>query len=406
MAFVVAVSVGGARAPLAMTFDEVIGLAQDSPAVLSARKAAERHRELSRGISVFTDNPEILIDPGYRFQVEQNRGVEGGISVELPWNLGGLSSRRREAAAAEGDALAEQARLTALSQRLEAARLWIELVGAERELEVVERARTIAEELVSRTVRRVELGEATALDLSRARGLVAASRVEAVDVEGRREELSLALSGIVSDVPTTELATSGPLPHPELPPGDGWMNEHAFQRVPQARLRLLQARAQRARAAEVKAEAAGELGIGAWIRREAPDDYIAGAVLSWTPALLDRGHRQRLTEESQAILALSEAELAVQDARTLVATAFHEVEHTEAKLSVLRDELVPNVDETVRLATRLVDVGEETLTELLRSQREALEARRALVRAESDHAWARVRLWLYLATLSAEGEVK
>lgn len=394
----------GATKPAAISFDETIGIASEQPGVLGARRAAERHRELSARISTLTGNPTLGLEPGYRFHPSEERGFEGAITVDVPWNLGGLSSRRRESARAEGDALFAQARLVALERRLDAARIWLALAGAEKEVRVVEEARALAETLAAQTARRMELGEATALDLSRARGLVATAKVESIDAEGRREELALALSGIVSDHPSETLATRGDLPHPELPTSDEWMKVPAFQRVPEARLHLLQALAHKARAAEVKAEAAGEIRIGVSALRESPNAFVGSVVASWTPALFDRGERARASEEAQAIVSESAATLAVQDARSLVAVAFHEVEHTQQRLKVLRDELVPNARETARLARELVTAGEETMTSVLFAQREAMEAERELATAESDHAWARIRLWLYLASLSAEGD--
>src|SRR5690606_34909899 len=120
------------------------------------------HREISARISPFTGNPTLGLDPGYRSHPSADRGFEGAVVLDVPWNLGGLSSRRRDAARTEGDAFAEQARAVALDRKLEAARLWLALAGAERELHAVERARELAESVAAQTARRLELGEATA----------------------------------------------------------------------------------------------------------------------------------------------------------------------------------------------------------------------------------------------------
>lgn len=385
-----------------LTFDEAIGLVDRSPEVEGAKRASRSHRDLAGRISRFTGNPQIVLQPGYRWDPEDKRGIEGNVGVLLPWNLGGLSTRRREAAEAEGDWLEAVSRLKALEHRQEAARSWIQLAAAEQMAEITRAEAVLAEELVAQVQRRLALEEATALELAGALAYASEARLAAIEAAGTRARWALQLSRETSDTPTADLATAGPLPAPPVPTMTPEKILATVDALPPVRAPALLARAEMRWAAETRAAARSEVLFGVLAQKEAPDEYSGYLAITYSPAWLDRGERERAWTEANAARAEGDAQQAIRSMRALLAETLQQVEQTAQLAEEFENGLVPSMEETARLASRLVESGEQTVTELLRARRDAAMARRRHVGIVAEHLWARVRLWLFLASIEEE----
>ncbi|HEY8926942.1 MAG TPA: TolC family protein, partial [Polyangia bacterium] len=131
----------------ALSFDVALGLAASTPNVIGRAQAAQEKAALDRQIAALPFNPQVTVQPGWRFAPASAREPELIAEIVQPWNLSGQSSARRLAAGIEGDALRAEARLVALDARLAVARAWIDLWAAERLVEEARREEVIAEEL-------------------------------------------------------------------------------------------------------------------------------------------------------------------------------------------------------------------------------------------------------------------
>lgn len=389
-----------------LTFDEALGLADQAPSVEGARAAVSAQRDLAGRISSQTSNPTLTVEPGYRLSAGSSSAtrIEGTASLTQSWNLAGLAARRREAARAEGDQLDAEARAAALTRRLTAAQAWIELWAAQAALADARQEAELAAELAARTGRAADHALVTRADAADAVTYRAEARLLAISVEGEVTDLGFRLAREAAR-PAAPLATAGPLPAPDLPERAEWprLLERAG-RLPEVRARRLTARAEGARAAEVRAARGTALGLGLVLQRDNQREQVAFAQVGITLPLFDRGEREAAGLEAAARRTGGEAEEARRAASAELARALHEVEHTAEVLAELEQGFLPASAEGVRLREVAFRAGDATVLEVLVARRSAAAARARLARARAAHAWARVKVWLQLEELARSEE--
>lgn len=354
-------------------------------------------------------NPEVSLDAGYKFEPQPERGPKITASFLVPISLRALPKRRREAAAAEGDALAEHARQLVIERSAQVAEAWIELARIERELACLRQEKSELDQLPlldepaeDKAVPGVggfdDRGE---LEQAEVHLLLAELRVELAALEGQRQQQALRLSAEMGLAPSSQLRTTGQFPLPWLPEDRDWLSKDSFTRAPSVRAKMLEARAQRARAREIKAESGGELQLGLMWENEAPDMMVGGLAMAWTPAFFDQGERALASEEADALLAESEAQLALQDAMGEVSIAYHEIRHSAEHLANAEElaEKSRGILQKHRLAhsRRLAST-----LEFLWAQERARTSELMLIQAQSRYSLARMRLWLFFLSMSAE----
>ncbi len=384
-----------------VTFDEAIALADVMPRVEAARRADAVKRHGDADVSSMTLNPQLTVQPGQRFDATGTRNPDLVVEVAQGWNLSGHSGARRDTIVIEEEVLTAEARAVALFERLQVGRVWIDAWQAGRERSVADEERDLARVLEGLVVRLSELGEATAADVEEARAYGAEARLAFIEADGRVFERGIALSRALGRSPAAITDVQGELPKPLLP--DLSRPEVLVARIdalPAVKRVALEARVARAREVEEKAlrGVVAQLGL-VGTRDSSTSGVIVSGVARVSAPLFDRGERERAAMLASA----ARGDGDVLDARLAAAaelrTAIHEVEHTDGILLELEQRLVPAALNAARLRETLMRAGEATLIETLIARRTAIVAQRRLEAARAAHAWARVRLWLFLSAM-------
>jgi outer membrane protein TolC len=381
-----------------VSFDEAIGLADATPVVRAEQRALETRRAGDARISDVTEASRLYAMPGVRAVSERDQGFEGQIQIGHSWNLAGLADAQRRTARGEREAREARARAAALSQRLLAARAWMSLREAEAHLVTARAALDIATRVLDRTERAAAAGLATRADVAEAQAYVSESRAAVLTVQGAVVDAQVELGAALGRADVEMLATAGPIPSPSIP--DAAEIERRLsdvQHIPEVVAARLSALASRARAAEVAATRGPRLDADVMVYRESPDGLMIFGQVGVALPLADLAARERALVREEAELrdgAAEEAALAWQREAHRVA---HEVEHTAAVATSYRTELVPSLEALVTARERQLAAGETTVLVVLAATRRLAEARAALTRAETEHAWAATRAWLLLA---------
>lgn len=402
----VAATGAGAAEPVAagLTFEQALGLAARAPRVAGSEEAARVKREADRAIRRVPYNPQLTVQPGFRLAPEGAKEPELVAEVLQPLPLGGLGRARRAAAADEELLLQAGARAVALEQRLLAGKAWIDLWTAQQVRQAVSREEQIARELLRLVERAAAVEAATRADLADARGFLAEARLQVLAAEGEVHDLGLMLAREAGVEVRGPLTAAGGLPSVALPPPERWSElvERA-ERLPMPQVATLRLRAERSREAEERAARASQLQLGANLQRDAPGGLVLSAVARLIPSWADRGERERAVLLAEAARLEGARRGARMAAAIEVLAALHEFEHTGEMAEELGRNLVPAASEAAEARARIFQAGEATLPEVLQARRVELAAVSRHQRALGAQAWAKVKLWLLLATIAAAG---
>ena len=391
MVFVLtAVLLAASPEPAPLSFTEALALAQRAPLPEAAARALEARRAMDARLAPLA-NPQLVVEPGWR-RSEAAGGLDLRVGVAQPFNLSGHGAARAEAARLETEVLSEEARSLLLARRLSVAEAWLLLWAAEQaQAQAAEEVR-LAGELRQAVASAAALGAATALDVAEATTYAAEARLAELDAQGRVAERRAAFSRQVGGRGAGPVSASGPLPEVALPSEALWPELRArASRLPQVVSRVFQARAERARADEVRAARGFQLQLGVAALREY-DGAVGGvATVGVTPPVFDRAERERATLLANATRLEGEAADAAAGAGADLVLALHEVEHSHEVVEVLRGTLLPGAEQAVRLAELLFRAGDATVLEVVRLRRSLVTARIRLGHALAGEALARVR---------------
>ena len=325
-----------------VTFDQALGLADSSPAVLGAQSAVEEQRRVAESVSSMVANPNLTVQPGAaRDPLDSQWKYVGEAIVLQSWNLSGLPGNRKASLAAEGRLLSVEVRVAALSHRLAAAQAWLELWAAERSLADALQEAALADEFSAR--------------MAKAAAAAAFTRAEAA---GK-------LPGVAAH---TLAADAGRARELELRSARGWL-----------------------------------LGTGVKGTRDYLGTWGVQAVVEVTVPVFDRGEREAAPQAAAAARSLGDHQEALAVAATELTRALHEVEHSGEVLAAVEKELLPAAAEGARAREASMRAGETTVLEVLVARRTWAAARARRTRALAAHAWAQVKLWMLFAHLGIEG---
>ncbi len=170
-----------------LTIDEALALARERAAdVALARGRVEeaRARQTQAGRR-FQENPELEVNGGYRHAEDDYFDFDAALTQSL------YGGRRRDARLAGAQAALDRAEAELAEVRRRLLRdVWTafgRVLAAQTRAVLVSRSREAADALLAATERRYEAGEATALELNRARIAAAGARAEQGGGGGRRE---------------------------------------------------------------------------------------------------------------------------------------------------------------------------------------------------------------------------
>lgn len=384
----------------AVTFDEALALAPQKPGAQAPGRALRARRSGDEEIAGTAQTLTLTVNPGYRFAPEGERGLEGQVNVSQGWNLADLGGARRRAAAVERSVLSAEARAAALSSRLEAARLWIDLRTLEELQSLLGEQLELARRSERLMARAAEAGVRTAMDAAEAkayRAEVARQRFQ-LHTSAYRTGMNLAVAMGRDDM--SPLRTEGPLPQPALPEVrsfDAYMARAG--ELPEAAALRLAGTAARAQQVEESAAYGAVLSVGVQLQREPPAAYSALGTFSLALSPFDRGQRERSRALGRAAAFGARAAQAQLEARASLARAAQDLRTARDERELVASDWLVAAQELAARLERAVDVGEATAYELFAARRRLIEVQSLLVRARSEVAWAEVRLWLLMAEL-------
>ncbi len=353
-----------------MTLPDALALARErgaSIALARGRIEEARARRIQAGRR-FQENPVLEVNGGPRFAEDDSLDFETAVSQGL------YSGRRRAARVAGAQAALERAE----ADLAEARRLLLRNVRetfvralAERDrIALLARSRQAAEELLAATERRYEAGEATALELNRARTVAAGARAGQSAAEGNAAMAELrALLGL-TPAETVEIRGSlAPLPPLDL--------EVFLARLDQRPdLRALAAELREAEAEVLLGEALArpEWGVRGGVAREEDAEIVTAGFVVSLP-MHNRG-QEALAVGQARVAALRQALDAVRAAADAEVRGKHEVLTRQlAAARELERTALPALEDNESLALKSFEAGEIDLGDLLLIRREILETR-------------------------------
>lgn len=386
-----------------ITFVAAIGGASERPAVRGARDRAQIHRRGAEDLPRVSAGPQLTIQPGARVAPADGRAFAIQGQITQSWNLADLGARRRESEAAASEVTRAEARRRDLEARLEAAHCWIALRGVERSLDIARQELELASALRSTMKSAVDAGEGTASDLMEVDVHLATVDAHVVELEGMAHDLGLELAVASGAPPGAPLTTAGADPEPAL----GDLDDHRAQldrvdvlpAVEVARLRQLEARAQRA---ETRAVTAPTLTTGVSAQREGRDDAVVYGVIGIGFGNSPGRRRATLGSDLSDRKAVAQLEEARRAAKADLTQALHEVEHTDILVRRLETRRLPAQGQLVEVRRARRELGEGTMAEEMWARHALLVTRQDLAVARTKRTWARVRAWVLVAQLLGE----
>jgi multidrug efflux pump len=385
------------------------------------RLAAARVREARalHKVAVLQGVPQVAAVAGYNQSLSSRDAIpfgdlprssrelalyDAGFDASWELDLFGRVTRSVEASTAEVEAFMAQRQEILVSLIAELARNYIELRGAQQELDVARQNAANQAETAEIILARLKAGRATELDAARVRTQLNATRALIPPLEANVKQTIYRLSVLAGQAPTTlepELAKPSPLP--VLPSFVSLGSPDALlRRRPDIRAAE---RALAAATARVGVETAnlfprvtfnGNLGVSAseisGLFKAGADTYAFGPRISW--AALDFG---RLRARLQAAGARAEAQLARYEKTVLLA-----LEETEDALVAFgkakaRHEYLEAANRdaaaAVTLALQRYKSGIEDFLSVLDAQRTQLTVQEQCARSETQTAAALVAVY-------------
>jgi cobalt-zinc-cadmium efflux system outer membrane protein len=372
-----------------LTIEEALALAREraASAVLATGRIEEARARQAQAGRRFQENPTAEINGGYRRAEEDFFDFEAAVTQEL--DAGRKRSARRAAAEAGVDR-AEAERAEALRQLLrDVWTTFVRALAAGEQAHLLARSRQAVDELLATTERRFDAGEATALDLNRARIAAASARAEQGAAEADGEAALAELKALLGLRPEETVAVRGSLaPRPPLE-----LESLLVGLDERPDLRALAAELREAEAEIRLGEALARPGVGVrgGIAREEGAEIVTGGIVLSLP-VHDRGQTAVAVGQARAAALLRALETSRLAAEAEVRGRSAALDRQLAAVRELETLALPALDDNESLALKSFDAGEIDLGELLLIRREILEARLTYLDRLRDAALTRFEL--------------
>ena len=372
-----------------LTLAEALALAreQGSSIVLARGRVEEAQARQVQATRRFQEDPVLEANGGYR------RAEDDFFDFEAAVTQGMYTGRRRSARLAGAQAAVDraEAELADARRRLlgEVGTGFVRALGTRDRVDLLARSRRAAEELLTATERSYEAGEATALELNRARTAAASAR--AVQSAAAAEESS-ALSGLTvllglgageSLQIRGDLETRAPIDLETLLAG--------LDRRPDLQALAAELREAEAEVLLGQALRRPEVGVRGGLAREEGAEIVTAGVVVALP-VHHRGQEAIAVGQARTA-ALRQALAAARGAaETEVRGAYSALSRRLAAVRELETTALPALDDNESLALKSFEAGEIGLGELLLIRREILETRLAYLDRLLESALTRFEL--------------
>ena len=372
-----------------LTLEEALSLAREQGvSVVLARGRVEeaRARQVQAGRR-FQENPVAEVNGGYR------RAEDDFFDFEMAVSQGFDPGRRRSARVAGARAAVERAEAEVEEARRlllrEVRTAFVRQLAAEERIALLARSRQAADELLRSTERRSEEGEATDLELNRARTVAARARSEQGVAEAEATAFAAGLAALLG------------LPSEEKVEVRGTLEAAASADLPALLAGLDQRPDLKALAAELReaeaeillgqALARPDLGARAGIAREEGAEIVTAGLVVTLP-FHNKGQETVAVGTARAAAVRQALDTARTAAAAEVRGLHAALTQRLAAVQELERTALPALDDNESLAQKSFEAGEIDLGELLLIRREILETRLAWLERLLDAALARFEL--------------
>jgi outer membrane protein, heavy metal efflux system len=357
-----------------LTLDEALALAREQGAsVVLARGRVEeaRAREAQAGRR-FQENPALEVNGGYRRAEDGFFDFEAAVSQDLD------AGKRRSARIAGTEAALDRAEAELDdARRLLVRDVWtafVRALAARDRAALLARSREAAGALRAATERRYEAGEATALELNRARIAAASARAEESGAEAERSAALSELTALLGLSPGEAVEVQGslaPTQAVELETLLAGIGERPDLRALAAELREAEAEILIGRAL-----ARPSLGVRGGVGREEGAEIVTAGVVVSLP-VHNRGEEAIAVGEARAAALRQALAVARGAADAEVRGRYAALTRRLAAVRELEQTALPALEDNESLALKSFEAGEIDLGELLLIRREILETRLA-----------------------------
>jgi cobalt-zinc-cadmium efflux system outer membrane protein len=372
-----------------LTIEEALALAREraGSAVLAQGRIEEARARQAQAGRRFQENPTAEVNGGYRRAEEDFFDFEAAVTQDLD---AGRKRSARLAAAEAGVDRAEAERAEALRQLLrDVWATFVRALAAGEQAHLLSRSRQAVDELLAATERRFDAGEATALDLNRARIAAASARAEQGAAEADGEATLAELKALLGLRPGETVAVRGslaPRPPLELASLLAGLDERPDLRALAAELREAEAEIRLG-----EALARPDIGVRGGIAREEGAEIVTGGIVLSLP-VHDRGQTAVAVGQARAAALRRALETSRAAAEAEVRGRSAALARQLAAVRELETLALPALDDNESLALKSFDAGEIDLGELLLIRREILETRLTYLDRLRDAALTRFEL--------------
>ncbi len=382
-----------------LTLDEAMRLAEVAHPLVRSREAQFTAAEGLRreAAAPFVDNPEIGVERArVSAATPEGRAREWTFGIAQPIETGGQQLHRREAAAANLDAVRAEIDDARRLARAEAALRFHAVLAAQRRVQIEQRALELFEDTALAIEKRRAAGEDTRLDANvalieaeRARNALASAREDLLDARS-------ALGAVLQLPPSALPQVAGELSAPvgEMPyPLNRLLT--SVQNLPRQRALAARENAARARVALERANRYPDVTVGVNVGREGPADArerVTTLSVSMPLPLFQRNDAalgQVTTEATQAEI---ERTVAIRDAQAQVRRLWHRLDSQRQRVQRLQGAMVSASEHNQQLAAKSRQAGEIGLLDQLVVNRQALDAARELNDALAQYHASRIEL--------------
>ncbi len=359
-----------------LTLEEALALAQErgsirgASVVLARGRIEEARARQAQAGRRFQENPVLEVDAGPRFAEDDSLDFEAGVSQGL------YSGRRRSARVAGAQAALERAEADLAEARRQLLQdvqtTFVRALVERARIALLARSRQAADELLAATERRYEAGEATALELNRARTVAAGARAgqSAAEAEGNAALAELeALLGLPAGEDVVIRGRLEPRPPLELEVLLARLDERPDLRALAAELREAEA--------EVllgQALARPEWGVRGGVAREEDAEIVTAGFVVSLP-LHDRGRETLAVGQARAAALRQALDASRAAAAAEVRGKYTALTRCLAAVRELEQTALPALEDNESLVLKSFEAGEIDLGELLLIRREILETR-------------------------------
>ncbi len=297
------------------------------------------------------------------------------------------------------------------STALEVVRAYSDVLRQRELLQLAQENFAQHEQVFSQIQQRVQAGVGRRVDLEQAGGRMALAQSNLLTEASNLHDVSARYQRLVGELPPGEMSAPGLLTQ-NIPPTVEEALKQAYQGSPAFNAAIENVRAAQAEARgresnfhpRVELRASQGLASNADGVSGRSDDQVVELVLNYN--LFKGGSDRALTRQFAERLAQSKdlRDKACRDLRQTLAIAFNDIHNLSRQLSFL-DQHQLAIEKAREAYRKQFDIGQRTLLDLLDSENEYFQARRAYVNATYEHALAHARTLAGMGNLLATLQV-